>query len=346
MAEKKTLGRGLNALLGDATEDYAKLDKLRTGKTVPIEQLHPGKYQPRHRIDATAIDALAQSIREKGILQPLLVRRDAGNANSYEIIAGERRWRAAQLAKLHELPVIIRDFDDQTTLEVAVIENIQREDLSPIEEADAFQRMIDEFGRTQEEVAQLVGKSRPHIANTLRLLALNPRIKAMVDTGELSAGHARTLIGAKHADQLADIIVAKGMSVREAERLVKRDHTPKTKTPTTARTPSTKDVDTLALERSLANVLGLNVAIENEAGGGRLIISYETLDQLDFVIDKLTVTGAAPTTRKADASDVPTTPPASAAKAVADRPSSTTATPQEKPKLSVSLKPKTIQQVR
>ncbi len=340
MAEKKKLGRGLNALLGDTAEDYAKLDKVRTGKSVPVEHLRPGKYQPRHRMDAGAIDTLAQSIKERGILQPLLVRRVDGDPNSYEIIAGERRWRAAQLAKLHEVPVIIKDFDDKTTLEVAVIENIQRENLSPIEEADAYQRMINEFGRTQEEVAQLVGKSRPHVANTLRLLALSPKIREMVDGGELSAGHARTLVGAKDAEALADEMVAKALSVREAEKLVKRGLAPHGKSGGKSGAVAhgkPKDVDTLALERSLTNTLGLRVSIENEKAGGKLIVDYDTLDQLDFVIAKLMGTG---TQEKAPETPKPAAAPAPKPE-TAEKPAAAAA-PAEKPKLSVSLKPKAI----
>ncbi len=322
MAEKKKLGRGLSALLGDSGADYAKLDKAKSGKHVAIELLHPGKYQPRHRMDQDAIDALADSIREKGILQPLLVRRHPDDPAAYEIIAGERRWRAAQLAKLHEVPVLIKDFDDQTTLEVAVIENVQREDLSPIEEADAYQRLMDEFERTQEDVAQLVGRSRSHVANTLRLLSLDPEVKDLVEDGSLSAGHARTLIGAEDAVAKATHIISRDLSVREAERLAKQ---PAGKQKA-ARPAKPKDVDTIALERDVSNTLGLKVVIDGHGPKGTVKIAYDTLDQLDDLLDKLRApTGPAslpeadPPTEKA---------PVSAAK------------PKPKPALSVSLKPK------
>ena len=205
--KKKKLGRGLSALLGESNEDYAKLDRVRTGKPVAVELLHPGKYQPRHHMDQGAIDALAQSIREKGVLQPLLVRRHPDDSSAFEIIAGERRWRAAQLAQLTEVPVIIKDFDDQTTLEVGLVENVQRENLSAVEEADAYQQLIEEFGHTQDDISRLVGKSRSHVANTLRLLALDPRVKKLVEEGLLSAGHARTLIGVDGAYDKAKKII-------------------------------------------------------------------------------------------------------------------------------------------
>lgn len=329
MAEKKKLGRGLSALLGDTNEDFAKLDRVRTAKPVAIELLHPGKYQPRHHVDQAAIEALAQSIREKGVLQPLLVRRHPDDAAAFEIIAGERRWRAAQLAHLHEVPVIIKDFDDQTTLEVALIENVQREDLSAIEEADAYQRLIDEFGHSQEDVARLVGRSRSHVANTLRLLALDANVKKMVEQGLLSAGHARTLIGAEGAYDKAKLIVEKSLSVREAERLARQTHG---KTSSTASKPKPKDVDTIALERDLSNMLGLNVVIDGSGAKGTLRIAYENLDQLDLLIAKLR--GDRMPAADDDDSDELEEAPAPAP--VPEQ------RPTEMPKLSVSLKPKTI----
>lgn len=283
MAEKKKLGRGLSALLGDSDADYAKLDKVKTAKPVAIELLHPGKYQPRHYMDQDAINSLATSIREKGILQPLLVRRHPEDPAAFEIIAGERRWRAAQLAKLHEVPVIIKDFDDRTTMEVAVIENVQRENLSPIEEADAFQRLMDEFDHTQDDVAQLVGRSRSHVANTLRLLSLEPEVKNLVEQGALSAGHARTLIGADDALAKANMIIDKDMSVREAERLAKKSNA---STPNVKKSKP-KDVDTIALERDVSNALGLKVVIDGHGSRGTLKIIYENLDQLDELLVKL-----------------------------------------------------------
>lgn len=329
MAEKKNkLGRGLSALLGEANEDYAKLDRVRTAKPVAIELLHPGKFQPRHYVDKAAIDALAQSIREKGVLQPLLVRRHPDDAQAFEIIAGERRWRAAQLAQLDEVPVIIKDFDDQTTLEVAIVENVQREDLSAVEEADAFHRLMEDFNHTQEDVARLVGKSRSHVANTLRLLALDARVKKLVEEGQLSAGHARTLIGVDGAYEKAKKIIEKNLSVRQAEQLAKKTTSTSVAKKTTSSKP--KDVDTLALERDLSNMLGLKVSVEGSGPKGELHIAYDNLDQLDFVIDRLK-------TVQTDDSDQ--------VKAAPKVKSATDDTAQEKPpepapKLSVSLKPK------
>jgi ParB family chromosome partitioning protein len=320
MAEKKKLGRGLSALLGDTGADYATLDQVRTAKPVAIELLHPGRYQPRHYMNQDAVEALADSIRAKGILQPLLVRRHPNDPNAFEIIAGERRWRAAQLAKLHEVPVIIKDFDDKTTLEVAVVENVQREDLSAIEEADAYQRLMDEFDHTQEDVSALVGKSRSHVANTLRLLGLEPKIRKLIEEGLLSAGHARTLIGVEDGYRIAQQIIEKNLSVREAEEMARKKSeakSPKKKAPS-----KPKDVDTIALERDLTNTLGLGVTIDGKGEKGALKIAYENLDQLDMLIDRLR---AAPTIEP----EVPaeTTPPASV---------------DERPKLSVSLKPKSV----
>ena len=326
MAEKKKLGRGLSALLGEQNEDYAKLDRVRMSKPVAVELLHPGKYQPRHHVDEAAIDALAQSIKEKGVLQPLLVRRHPTDPSAFEIIAGERRWRAAQKAQLHEVPVIIKDFDDQTTLEVALIENVQREDLSAIEEADAFQRLMDEFSHTQDDVARMVGKSRSHIANTLRLLALDAKVKQLVEQGLLSAGHARTLIGVEGAYEKAKQIIDKALSVREAEKLARQSSSKTTKSKSHAKP---KDIDTIALERDLSNALGLKVVIEGTGAKGSLKIAYDNLDQLDAVIAMLRGEG---TVDHAPDSD-----------AVAE--DDVTEIPRDTgPKLSVSLKPKSATQ--
>jgi ParB family chromosome partitioning protein len=326
MAEKKNkLGRGLSALLGEANEDYAKLDKVRTAKPVAIELLHPGKYQPRHYVNKDAIDALAQSIREKGVLQPLLVRRHPDDAQAFEIIAGERRWRAAQLAQLDEVPVIIKDFDDQTTLEVAIVENVQREDLSAVEEADAYHRLMEDFSHTQEDVARLVGKSRSHVANTLRLLALDARVKKLVEEGALSAGHARTLIGVDGAYEKAKKIIEKNLSVRQAEQLAKKSSSTSAAGTKKSATVKPKDVDTLALERDLSNLLGLKVSVEGDGAKGELRIAYDDLDQLDFVIDRLK---AAPAHADDHLDPLPAAEPAAEKNA------------EPAPKLSVSLKPK------
>ncbi len=280
--KKKKLGRGLSALLGESNDDYAKLDRVRTGKPVAVELLHPGKYQPRHHMDQVAIDALAQSIREKGVLQPLLVRRHPDDPSAFEIIAGERRWRAAQLAQLSEVPVIIKDFDDQTTLEVALVENVQRENLSAVEEADAYQQLMEEFGHTQDDVSRLVGKSRSHVANTLRLLALDPKVKKFVEEGLLSAGHARTLIGVDGAYEKAKKIIEKNLSVREAEKLARQSGVKYQSKCVSNAKP--KDADTIALERDLTNLLGLKVTVDGSGQKGVLRIAYDDLDQLDLVL--------------------------------------------------------------
>lgn len=319
--KKKKLGRGLSALLGESNDDYAKLDRVRTGKPVAVELLHPGKYQPRHHMDQAAIEALAQSIREKGVLQPLLVRRHPDDASAFEIIAGERRWRAAQLAQLSEVPVIIKDFDDQTTLEVALVENVQRENLSAVEEADAYQQLMEEFGHTQDDVSRLVGKSRSHVANTLRLLALDPKVKKFVEEGLLSAGHARTLIGVDGAYEKAKKIIEKNLSVREAEKLARQSGgKPQSKNVTNTKP---KDVDTIALERDLSNLLGLKVTVDGSGHKGVLRIAYDDLDQLDLVIEKL---------KSVDKEPIST---------VVELPREVNKPQREEtPKLSVSLKPK------
>ncbi len=281
--KRNSLGRGLSALLGDGAEDYAELDKLRSTKNVPVEHLHPGKYQPRHIMDDSAITELANSIRSKGVLQPLLVRRDPEHSEHYEIIAGERRWRAAQQAQLHEVPVIIKDFSDTEALEVGLVENLQRKDLSATEEALGYQRLMDEFSHTQEQLAEAVGKSRSHVANTLRLLSLPVSIRDMIDAGTLTAGHARALIPCADPEALAKKIVAGGLSVRQAEKLAQ--------SPTRKSSNSTnsvgKDTDTLALERDLTNLLGMRVEIGSQAKGGAITIHYTSLDQLDDVLQRL-----------------------------------------------------------
>ncbi|WNK00237.1 ParB/RepB/Spo0J family partition protein [Thalassospiraceae bacterium LMO-JJ14] len=330
MAEKKNkLGRGLSALLGEANEDYAKLDKVRTAKPVAIDLLHPGKFQPRHYVDQGAIDALAQSIREKGILQPLLVRRHPDDAQAFEIIAGERRWRAAQIAQLTEVPVIIKDFDDQTTLEVAIVENVQRENLSAVEEADAYNRLMVDFKNTQEDIARLVGKSRSHVANTLRLLALDGKVKRLVEEGLLSAGHARTLIGVDGAYEKARKIIDKNLSVRQAEQLAKKSTASSSTSKKSHAKP--KDVDTLALERDLSNMLGLKVSVEGHGEKGELRIAYDNLDQLDLVINRLKTMPSEHEVLDDAEADAGT---GKTAATVSEKPT------EAAPKLSVSLKPK------
>jgi ParB family chromosome partitioning protein len=281
--QRPRLGRGLSALLGDEGSDYAALDAVRESKTVPIEYLRPNRFQPRREFDDEELDSLAESIREQGILQPILVRRDSDNANGYEIVAGERRWRAAQRARLHEVPVLIKDLTDQKALEVAIVENVQRQDLNAIEEAEGYQRLMRDFSHTQEDLARVVGKSRSHVANTLRLLGLPNEVKALVSSQELSAGHARALLNAVDAVKLAHQIVARGLNVRQAEKLAKAGR----EAPEPAAALAQKDADTLALERELSSVVGLKVAIDHHGDGGKVTITYSTLEQLDDVVQRL-----------------------------------------------------------
>ena len=284
------LGRGLSALFGEGAEDYAELDSVRQSKMVPIGYLRPGRFQPRRDFDDAQMDALVQSVKEHGILQPLLVRRDPDDPNSYEIVAGERRWRAAQLARLHEMPVVVKELTDAGALEIALIENIQRQDLNPLEEGEGYRRLIEEFEHTQDALSRAVGKSRSHIANTLRLLRLPQSVKKMLVGGELSAGHARALLNLDDPDKLARRIVKQGLNVRQTERLVKQAKTASRATTT----KSHKDPDTVALEKDLSDLLGLRVAVNFRGDGGELVIYYKTLEQLDDVLHKLSY-GKAPT---------------------------------------------------
>ena len=284
--KKRKLGRGLSALLGEGEDNSSKLDSGRAGKMVPIEFLQPGKYQPRQHMDGDGIDELSRSIAEKGVLQPLLVRAvpDTNSLSLYEIIAGERRWRAAQKAKLHEVPVIIKDLNDQETLEIALIENLQRQDLSPLEEADGYKRLMQEFTHTQEELAKVMGKSRSHVANTLRLLSLPEFIKTMIDDGSLSAGHGRALLSAINLKKIANTVIKQGLNVRQTEQLVKKENAGKKKA--TSQT-LTKDSDTLALERDISDTLGLKVDIKFNDGRGTLTIQYNGLSELDDILARL-----------------------------------------------------------
>jgi len=279
------LGRGLSALLGDDSEDYAALDRVRSSKELPIEFLKPNPNQPRRTFNEDELEELAASIREKGILQPILVRRVEGDRGEYQIVAGERRWRAAQKARLHNVPVVIKDLSDGEVLEIALIENVQRADLNAIDEATGYRALMDEFGHTQEELARIIGKSRSHIANVLRLLTLPQDVQQYVTDGKMSAGHARALINADDPSALARKVVAKGLSVRETEQLVKSD---RPKAPRAAPVNPEKDPDTLALEQNLTNSIGLKVEINHKGEkGGDVRISYSTLEQLDDICQRL-----------------------------------------------------------
>jgi ParB family chromosome partitioning protein len=278
-ARRRQLGRGLASLFGEP-EGGLPADPAPQ-RRVPIELIRPGAFQPRHRFAEAELEALAQSIREKGILQPLLVRPLAGQDGAFELVAGERRWRAAQRVGMHEVPVIVRPLGDSEALEIALVENLQREDLSPLEEAAAYSRLMEEFGRTQASLAEAVGKSRSHVANTMRLLSLPAPVRRRLDDGELSAGHARALLGASEPVALAAEVVRRGLNVRATERLVQRR----------AELPGPKrrirDADTVALERELGASLGLRVTLEPKKRGGTLTLHYASLDQLDRVLNLL-----------------------------------------------------------
>jgi ParB family transcriptional regulator, chromosome partitioning protein len=283
---RRGLGMGLSALLGG--DDLLKAPPPAAASSVPIEFLAPSPLQPRRHFAEDELEALAESIRARGVMQPLLVRPVAGEPQRYEIIAGERRWRAAQRAGLHELPVVPYALSDRETLEVALLENVQRQDLSPIEEADGYRRLIDEFGHTQAELASALGKSRSHIANLLRLLALPPAVRSLLDAGALSAGHARALLMARDPEALARSVALQGLNVRQTERLVQAD-----KGAGRPRRAGAKDADTRALERELSGRMGLKVTLKAAGNGGTLTIAYRTLDQLDTVIGRLRDSGPA-----------------------------------------------------
>jgi len=296
---RRGLGRGLEALLGterDTPPEEAReiAPAGRAPLALPIEKIRPGKYQPRKRFDEDEVEALAKSIREKGILQPVLVRPVAGEAGMYELVAGERRWRAAQRAQLHEIPALVRELADRDTLEVALVENLQRQDLSAIEEARGYQRMIDDFRRTQEDVAEIVGKSRPHVANTLRLLSLPGAVQAMVDDGRLTAGHARPLIGLDDAERLAERVAAGGLSVRETEKLAQKVRDggwealdKKGGGDRLGGRGAGRSPDLVELEHDVSERLGLIVQIKTRGEAGEVTIRYKSLEQLDDLLAKL-----------------------------------------------------------
>lgn len=288
--KKQGLGRGLSALFGEEEASGSQEGGQPSnsgGRTLPIELLQPNHTQPRRHYDEEALEALAQSIVQQGVLQPLVVRPHPSQAGQYEIVAGERRWRAAQRAKLDALPVIIRDLDDRATLEIALVENVQREDLTPLEEAEAYRRLIEEFGHSQGDLGKAVGKSRSHIANTLRLLALPEPIKRALEQGRLSAGHGRALLTAENPVALAEAAMSEGWSVRETERRAQAPDSNPTARPRGPSKPSAKDADTLALERDLSYALGLKVVLEHRGQGGHLSLHYANLDQLDDLIARL-----------------------------------------------------------
>ena len=299
-AKRRNLGRGLSALLGEIAVGVddgpgpaasggaggAGEAGHRAVRSLPIERLKPGKYQPRRHFDDETIGDLVDSIRHKGIISPLVVRPHPTEPETYEIICGERRWRAGQRAGLHDVPVVVRNLSDREALEVALVENLQREDLSPLEEADGYQRLMAEFSHTQEELARAVGKSRSHVANMMRLLGLPEPVKLMLEGRELTAGHARALLTASDPVGMARAVIDRGLNVRQTEKLV---HEPQAspRKPGRRKVDEGKDPDTAALERDLADQLGLKVAIRHSGRGGELVIQYGTLEQLDDVLSRL-----------------------------------------------------------
>jgi ParB family transcriptional regulator, chromosome partitioning protein len=281
--QKRRLGRGLAALIGDDTTEEAVVQDIRSLRHVPIELLYANPNNPRKRFAEEDLETLASSLRSRGLLQPLVVRpRPEGG---FEIVAGERRWRASQRAGLHELPVLVRELDDKATLEIALIENIQRADLNPLEEARAYRQLMEQYGHTQQELAEAVGKSRSHIANTIRLLTLPEETLEKIADGRLSPGHARTLIVSTEPDNLANQIIDHKLTVRQAEELAR--NVANGSKPTL---PKHKDADTKAFEKQLTEALGLSVTIKHkDKVGGQVVIAYKTLDQFDEIVKKLGV---------------------------------------------------------
>ncbi len=279
--QKRRLGRGLAALIGDDTTEEAVVQDIRSLRHVPIELLQANPNNPRKHFNEDDLNSLAASLKEKGLLQPLVVRPRADG--TFEIVAGERRWRASQRAGLHELPVLIRELDDKETLEIALIENVQRADLNALEEAKAYRQLVDQYGHTQQQLADVIGKSRSHIANTMRLLNLPPATQIQIETGRLTAGHARALIATDSPEELADKIIKLSLTVRQTEELARaKNASPKSKI------AQHKDADTRALEKQMSEAVGLSVSIKHkDKTGGQIIITYKTLDQLDGVIKKL-----------------------------------------------------------
>jgi ParB family transcriptional regulator, chromosome partitioning protein len=283
---RSRLGRGLAALIGDIGADnaMATAERARNQRRVPIEYLRPNPRNPRKSFSDAELDELAASIKERGIIQPVVVRAVRGAKDAYEIIAGERRWRAAQRAGLHDVPIVPLEATDSEALELAIIENVQRSDLNPLEEAGGYQALADEYKHSHEDIAKIVGKSRSHVTNTLRLLKLSEPVKAYINAGKITAGAARMLVGADDPEEMAREIVERGLNVRQVEALAKERAANPGK-PVKKR--AMKNADTVALERRLSNALGLTVRIDHRSKGGILQIQYRNLDQLDHVLRRL-----------------------------------------------------------
>ena len=287
MAEDSTrsrLGRGLASLIGDmGAESNATPERARSQRRVPIEFLRPNPRNPRREFSSAQLDELANSIKERGIIQPIAVRPVRGTTDAYEIIAGERRWQAAQRAGIHEVPVVVLDVSDVEALELAIVENVQREDLNPLEEAAGYQSLIDEFKYHQDDIAKTVGKSRSHVANLLRLLRLPEFVKAAIRSGQFSAGHARALIGHPEPERLAQQIIERGLNVRQVEEMARQQGKDKGK----AIQAPKKEADTVAMEKQVSDALGLAVAVDHGNKGGAVHIKYRNLDQLRDIVRRL-----------------------------------------------------------
>jgi ParB family chromosome partitioning protein len=283
-AARSRLGRGLAALIGDVGEESQSAERARSQRRLPIEFIRANPRNPRRAFAETELEELAASVRQRGIIQPILVRAVRGANDSFEIIAGERRWRAAQRAGLHDVPVVVIEATDEQSLEYAIIENVQRADLNPLEEAQGYEALATEFKHSQDDIAQIVGKSRSHVANTLRLLKLPEPIKNYIRAGKLTAGHARMLIGQANAAEMAEEIVSRGLNVRQVEALAREDGN---KSKQKARKPRGKNADTLALEKRVSDALGLKVTIDHREGTGTVHVQYRDYDQLDEIVRRL-----------------------------------------------------------
>ena len=285
---KSRLGRGLAALIGDVGDESAAIERVRGQRRVPIEFLKPNPRNPRRAFAEEELAELAASIGERGVIQPILVRAVAGASDAYEIIAGERRWRAAQRAAQRDVPIVILEASDRESLELAIIENVQRTDLNPIEEAAGYVALMDEFDYSQDEVAKIVGKSRPHVTNMIRLTKLSEPVKAYVRAGKIMAGHARMLVGQPNAEQLAEEIVARGLNVRQVEKWARNDGLKQAREIKRKPRVGGKDADTVALEKRVSDALGLDVTVDHKGeAGGTLHIHYRNLEQLDDVLRRL-----------------------------------------------------------
>ena len=285
---RSRLGRGLAALIGDVGEETKTVERARAQRRVPIEFLSPNPRNPRKNFSDAELDELAASVRERGVIQPIVVRPVRGADNAFEIIAGERRWRAAQRAGLHDVPIVAVDVTEDEALQLAIIENVQRTDLNAIEEASGYQALINDFKHSHDEIAKTVGKSRVHITNTLRLLKLPEKVQSLVRSGKVSAGHARVLIGRADAEELAQKIVEMGLSVRQVEEWGRAGKDAgKSPPPPAARSRADKDADTVALERRVTDALGLEVTIDHRGEAGVVHVRYRSLDQLDEVVRRL-----------------------------------------------------------